>query len=76
MRHAWERRGERTGFWWESPKERVHSESQGIDGRVRSEWILMRLARGVDWIRVARGMEWWRAVVSAVKNLRVFAPQI
>jgi hypothetical protein len=32
-------------FWWESPKERDHSEDQGVDG-MRSEWILERLAGG------------------------------
>jgi hypothetical protein len=46
MWHAWERR-ER--FWWESPKETDHSEDQGIDDRMGSEWILGRLAWGV-WI--------------------------
>jgi hypothetical protein len=38
---------ESTGFWWESLKERDHLEDQGIDGRIGSEWILGRLARGV-----------------------------
>jgi hypothetical protein len=33
-----------TRFWWESPKERAHSEDQGVDGRMGSEWILGRLA--------------------------------
>jgi hypothetical protein len=30
--------------WWESPKEREPLEDQGTDGRIRSEWILGRLA--------------------------------
>jgi hypothetical protein len=30
------------------PKERDHLEDQGVDGRMRSEWILGRLA-GVEW---------------------------
>jgi hypothetical protein len=29
-----------------SQKERDHLEDQGIDGRMRSEWILWRLAGG------------------------------
>jgi hypothetical protein len=29
-----------------SPKERVYSEDQGVDGRMRSEFILRRLAGG------------------------------
>jgi hypothetical protein len=42
--YTWERREKCTRFWWESPKERDHSEDQGIGGRMRSEWILGRLA--------------------------------
>jgi hypothetical protein len=30
---------------------------------------------GVDWIRLAQDRDWWRAVVSAVMNLRVLAPR-
>jgi hypothetical protein len=30
---------------------------------------------GVDWIRLAQGRGPWRAVVSAVMNLRVLAPR-
>jgi hypothetical protein len=42
---------ERKVFRWESPKERDHSEDQGVDGRMGSEWFLERLAGGgVDWI--------------------------
>jgi hypothetical protein len=39
-----------TRFWWESPKERDHSEDRGIDGRMGSEWILGKLDEecGVD----------------------------
>jgi hypothetical protein len=41
-----------------------------------SEWILARLAwGGVDWIRLAHDSDRWRAVVSAVMNLRVLAPR-
>jgi hypothetical protein len=44
-----------------------------------SEWILGRLALGRggggDWIRLAEDRDRWRAVVSAVMNLRVLAPQ-
>jgi hypothetical protein len=35
------------GFWWGSPKVRGHSEDRSVDGRIESEWILGRLARGV-----------------------------
>jgi hypothetical protein len=37
-------------FGGESPKE-DHSEDEGIDGRMGSEWIL---AGGVDWIQPAQ----------------------
>jgi hypothetical protein len=47
-------------------------EDQGVGGEMGSEWILGRLAWGcVDWIRLAQDMDRWRAVVSAVMNLRV-----
>jgi hypothetical protein len=49
MWHAWERREKCARFWWESPKERDHSEDQGVGGKMGSEWILGRLAWGV-WI--------------------------
>jgi hypothetical protein len=29
----------------------------------------------VDWIRLSQGRDRWRAVVSAVMNLRVLAPR-
>jgi hypothetical protein len=29
---------------------------------------------GVDWIRLAQDRDWWRAVMSAVMNIRVLAP--
>jgi hypothetical protein len=43
--------------WWESEKERDHFEDQGVDGMKGSEWILVRLAGGVDWIRLAQDRE-------------------
>jgi hypothetical protein len=70
-----ERRREKcTRFWWESPKERDHWEDQGVGGRMGSEWILGRLAWGMEWIRLAQDRDRWRAVLSAVMNVRVLAP--
>jgi hypothetical protein len=64
------------GFRLESPKERDHWEDQGVGGKMGSEWILGRLAwGGVDWIGLAQDRDRWRAVVSAVMNLRVLAPR-
>jgi hypothetical protein len=51
-------------------------------GRPSSRWedgIRMDLRdtglEGVDWIRLAQDRERWRAVVSAVMNLRVLTPR-
>jgi hypothetical protein len=51
-------------------------------GRPRRRWedgIRMDLREiglgGVDWIRLSQGRDRWRAVVSAVMNLRVLAPR-
>jgi hypothetical protein len=57
------------------PKERDHSEKRGVDGRMRSKWILGRLAGGgVEWIHLAQDRDRWRAVVNAVMNNRVLTP--
>jgi hypothetical protein len=75
---SWERREKRARFWVESLRERDHLEDQGVGGKMGSEWILGRLAwggGGVDWIRLAQDRDRWRAVVSAVMNLRVLAPR-
>jgi hypothetical protein len=51
-------------------------------GRPRRRWedgIKMDLREigwgGVEWIHLAQGRDRWRAVVNAVMNLRVLAPQ-
>jgi hypothetical protein len=51
-------------------------------GRPRRRWedgIIMYLREtglvGVDWIRLSQDRDRWRAVVSAVMNLRVLAPR-
>jgi hypothetical protein len=38
-------RGEKR-LWWKCPKDRDHSEDQGVDGRIGSELISRRLAGG------------------------------
>jgi hypothetical protein len=40
-----------------------------------SEWILGRMAVGVDWIRLVQDRGRWRAVVNAVMNVRILAPR-
>jgi hypothetical protein len=62
------------GFWWESPKERDHSEDQGHrweDG-IRMDLREIGL-EGVDCIRLDQ--DWWWAVVSAVMDLQVLTPR-
>jgi hypothetical protein len=41
-------------------------EDQGVDGRMRSVWILGRLARGCKWIQLAQNRGRWRAAVNTV----------
>jgi hypothetical protein len=59
MSHAWERRGKCTGFGRESQKERDHLENRDVEGRMGSEWILVRLAGEVyseySWLRTVVG---------------------
>jgi hypothetical protein len=51
-------------------------EEQGVDGRMVSKWTLGRLVGGgVEWIHLPQDRDRWRAVVSAVMNLRVLAPR-
>jgi hypothetical protein len=40
MWHAWERGETCTGFWCENLKEKDHVKDQGVDGKMRSKWIL------------------------------------
>jgi hypothetical protein len=62
-------------FWWGIPKERNYSKDRGIDGRMRSDWILGRLAGGVDWIKLPQNRDRWQALVNAVTNLLVLPPR-
>jgi hypothetical protein len=44
------------------------------ENRIRTDLMEIGLG-GVDWIRLAQYRDRWRAVVSAVMNLRVLAPR-
>jgi hypothetical protein len=46
-------------------------EDAGVDGRIILKWIFKKCNGGMDWIDMAQDRDRWRAVVSAVMNLRV-----
>jgi hypothetical protein len=49
-----------TRFWWESPKERDHSEDRGVDDTMESQWILERFTGRVERIQLAQDKDRWR----------------
>jgi hypothetical protein len=40
MYHKWGRRGTCIGYWWESQRERDHSEGKDVGGWIILRWIL------------------------------------
>ena len=71
MQHVGGREVMRTGFWWGYLTERDHLKDSGIDGRIILKRILEKWDEGMDWIDLAQDRVRWRALVSAVMNLRV-----
>jgi len=60
------------GFWWGNLRERDHLEDQGVDGRIILRWTYRKWRYGsMDWIELAQDMGRWRAIVKAVRKLRV-----
>jgi hypothetical protein len=61
-----------TGFWWGNLRERERWGDPGVDGRIILGWIFKKwdvvVRTGLVWLRIAIR---WRALVSAVRNLRV-----
>jgi hypothetical protein len=73
MQHAWERREQGFGG-------KASSKEPTLKTRLRWEYSIRMDLRdsglgGVEWIRLAQDRDGWRAVVSAVMNLRVLAPR-
>jgi hypothetical protein len=47
-------------------------EDPGVDGRIMLKWMFKKWdGGGMGWIDMAQDKDRWRAVVSAVMNLRV-----
>jgi hypothetical protein len=68
---VWGRRVVRTGFWWGNLRKGDHWGDPGLDGRIILRRIFGKWDVGVDWIGLAQDRDRWRALVSAVMNLRV-----
>jgi hypothetical protein len=63
-----------TGFWWGNLREGDHWGDPGVDGMIILGWIFGKWKVGcgyVDWMELAQDRDRWRALVSAVMNLRV-----
>jgi len=61
-----------SGFWWGKLRERDHLEDPSVDRRIIFKMYLQELGcRVMDWIKLAQDTNRWRALVSAVMNLRV-----
>jgi hypothetical protein len=68
-------RGEKTvqGFGGKDRRKETTGKTKAYVGRMDIREI--GLGGGVDWIRLSQDRDRWRAVVSAVMNLRVLAPR-
>jgi hypothetical protein len=59
-----------------NPTKGYRLRNRNADTRIIFELIRIgNKCEGVDWIRLSQDRDRWRAVVSAVMNLRVLAPR-
>jgi hypothetical protein len=68
------RKGERRGaynVWWGNLREIDSLEDPSVYGRIIFKMDLQEVGWGMDWIELAQDRDRWRALVSAVMNLRV-----
>jgi hypothetical protein len=56
---------------WGNQRERDRLGVPGVDGRIILRWIFRKRVGVMDWIELAQDRDRWRALVSAVMNLRV-----
>jgi hypothetical protein len=52
-------------------RETDHLKDPDVDGRIVLKWIFNKWDGDMDWIDMAKDRDRWRALVSAVTNLRV-----
>ena len=69
--HVWEKEELHTGFWWENLREGEHLRGPGVDGRIILKLIIVKKDGSTNWIDLAQDRDSWRAVVTALKNVRV-----
>jgi hypothetical protein len=49
--------------------------NRDVGGKMGSQWLLERLAGGIEWIELAQNKDRWRPLVNTVMSLRVLAPR-
>ena len=60
-----------TEFWCGNLRERNHLEDPVADGMIILRWIFRKWDGVMDWIDLVQRSDRWRALLSAVMNLRV-----
>ena len=69
---VWGKGEECTGCWWGNPRGRDRWGDPGVEGEDNIRMGLQEVGLGYeDWIGLAQDRDRWRALVSAVRNLRV-----